>query len=225
MTSVMRLFVVGAVVAVVGAVALGSPTLSAQGGRPGRPGGRAGLGVENPEGTASPAEIQGMFDAYALMQAQEQLTISDEQFAQFLTRFKALQDVRRKSLMERARLVAEIRRLLNQPQGDEAQLKDRLKALLVNLEGKPWQIGSEKSIVKLDALEALHYVAMAGPIERSRFVAMTGLGDRTGRRVMTSLLDFGVLTADTPRAPLTFAVPLLSLRFLFPNLWPEAETE
>ncbi len=108
---------------------------------------------------------------------------------------------------------------------DLTSLKDRLKALLVDLEGKPWQIGSEKSIVKLDALEALHYVAMAGPIERSRFVAMTGLEERTGRRVMASLLDFGVLTADTPRAPLTFGVPLQSLRFLFPNLWPEAEVD
>ena len=108
---------------------------------------------------------------------------------------------------------------------DLSSLKERLKSLLVDLEGKPWQIGSEKSLVKLDALEALHYVAMAGPIERSRFVAMTGLEQRTGRRVMASLLDFGVLTADTPRAPLTFAVPLPSLRFLFPNLWPEAEVD
>jgi len=108
---------------------------------------------------------------------------------------------------------------------DLASLKDRLKAFLVDLEGKPWQIGSERSLVKLDALEALHYVAMAGPIERSRFVAMTGLGERTGRRVMASLLDFGVVTADSSRAPLTFAVPLRSLRFLFPNLWPEAETD
>lgn len=108
---------------------------------------------------------------------------------------------------------------------DLATLKDRIRALLIDLEGKPWQVGSEKSLVKLEALEALHYVAMAGPIERSRFVAMTGLGDRTGRRVMASLLDFGVLTANTPRAPLAFAVPLQSLRFLFPNLWPEAEVD
>ena len=61
-----------------------------------------------------------MFDAYALMQAQEQLKISDEQFPQFLTRFKALQDVRRRGLQERARLVQELRRLVNDPQGDEA---------------------------------------------------------------------------------------------------------
>ncbi|MBI2754377.1 MAG: Fic family protein [Betaproteobacteria bacterium] len=108
---------------------------------------------------------------------------------------------------------------------DLATLKDRIKALLMDLEGKPWRIGSEKSIVKLQALEALHYVAMAGPIERSRFVAITGLGERTGRRVMASLIDFGVLTADSPRGPLKFAVPLQSLRLLFPNLWPEAETD
>jgi Fic family protein len=71
-------------------------------------------------------------------------------------------------------------------------LKERLRALLSHLQQSPWQIGSEKSVVKTEALEALHYVAVAGPIERSRFVAMTGLGERTGRRVLTSLLDYGV---------------------------------
>ena len=86
-------------------------------------------------------------------------------------------------------------------------------------------IGSEKSVVKIEALEALHYVAMAGPIERSRFVAMTGLGERTGRRVLTSLLDYGVLSAESPRGPIAFALPLASLGYLFPNLWPEADTD
>jgi Fic family protein len=108
---------------------------------------------------------------------------------------------------------------------DLASLRDRLKSLLLHLQLQPWEIGSEKSVVKIDALEALHYVAMAGPIERSRFVAMTGLGDRTGRRVLTSLLDFGVLTEESSRSPVAFGVPLASLRFLFPNLWPEAEVD
>lgn len=106
---------------------------------------------------------------------------------------------------------------------DLASLRDRLKSLLLHLQEQPWKIGSEKSVVKIDALEALHYVAMAGPVERSRFVAMTGLGDRTGRRILASLLDFGVLTEDSPRSPVSLGVPLSSLRFLFPNLWPEAE--
>ena len=104
-----------------------------------------------------------------------------------------------------------------------ASLKDRIKTMLISLQAQPWDVGSEKSVVKIDALEALHYVAMAGPIERSSFVRMTGLGDRTGRRVLASLLHFGVLTETSSRSPVSFGVPLRSLRYLFPNLWPEAE--
>jgi hypothetical protein len=70
-----------------------------------------------------------MFDSYALMQAQDQLKIGDDQFPQFLARFKALQDVRRKSLQEHTRIVLELRATLLLPQVDEAKLKDRLKAL------------------------------------------------------------------------------------------------
>jgi hypothetical protein len=77
----------------------------------------------------TPAEVQRMFDAYALMQAQEQLSIGDDQFSAFLTRFKALQDVRRRTLTERARVVNEMRRLLNQGQAEDAQLRERLRLL------------------------------------------------------------------------------------------------
>jgi Fic family protein len=106
---------------------------------------------------------------------------------------------------------------------DLVTLRERLKLMLLSLQDQPWDVGVEKSVVKIDALEALHYVAMAGPIERARFVKMTGLADRTGRRVLASLLDFGVLTETSPRSPVSFGVPLRSLRFLFPNLWQEAE--
>ena len=89
-----------------------------------------GSGAAAPEEPGiAPAEIQRLFDAYALVQAREQLTISDDQYAQFLTRFKALQDVRRKALQEHTRIVQELRRLVNSGQGDDAQLKDRIKAL------------------------------------------------------------------------------------------------
>jgi Spy/CpxP family protein refolding chaperone len=78
----------------------------------------------------TPAELQRMFDAYALMQAQDQLKIKDDQYSQFLARFKALQDVRRRSLQERTRLIQSLRKLLNGAQPpDDAQLKEQLKAL------------------------------------------------------------------------------------------------
>jgi Spy/CpxP family protein refolding chaperone len=94
---------------------------------------RRSTSVPGQEGTTaqgvSPAEVQRMFDAYALMQAQEQLKIGDDQFAQFLTRYKALQDLRRKNLQERARLVFDMRQMLNRPNPDETQLKERITAL------------------------------------------------------------------------------------------------
>jgi len=102
--------------------ALVPAAVSAQGQPPG-----GGAPLEQPG--VSPAEIQRMFDAYALLQAQEQLKISDEQYPQFLTRFKALQDVRRKALQERTRIIQDLRRLTNDAQPDDGQMKDRLKAL------------------------------------------------------------------------------------------------
>ena len=61
-----------------------------------------------------------MFDAYALVQAQDQLRISDDQYSRFLIRYKALQDIRRRSLQEHTRIVADLRRLLTERQPDEA---------------------------------------------------------------------------------------------------------
>jgi Spy/CpxP family protein refolding chaperone len=77
----------------------------------------------------TPAEVQRMFDSYALMQAQEQLQIKDDQFPQFLTRFKALQDIRRQALQQRNRRAAEISRLLNASEPDVAALREQTKAL------------------------------------------------------------------------------------------------
>ena len=97
--------------------------------------------------------------------------------------------------------------------------------MLLFLQAQSWNIGSEKSVVKIDALEALHYIAISGPTDRSTFIKMTGLGERTGRRVLTSLLDFGVLTATSSRSDVSFGVPTAALRYLFPNLWLEAEVD
>src|SRR6476660_6730783 len=90
---------------------------------------RAVPGTPGSEAAVTPAEIQRMFDAFALLQAQEQLKISDEQYTQFLTRFKALQDVRRQALQQRTRVIQELRKLVNDAQSDEAQMKERLKQL------------------------------------------------------------------------------------------------
>lgn len=115
-----------------GALALGFQSLAAQGGRQGQrqgSGAGKGAGAARGAGGVSPAEVQRMFDSYAMMQAQEQLKISNEQFPQFLARFKALLDLRRKGMQDRTRIILELRRLVNEAQPDDAKIKEQLKEL------------------------------------------------------------------------------------------------
>jgi hypothetical protein len=80
------------------------------------------------EDTVTPAEIQRLFDAYVVMQAQQALQLSDDQFPRFLARVKTLQDVRRKGQAQRNRLLQELRRL-SQTTGQDESLRTQLKAL------------------------------------------------------------------------------------------------
>jgi hypothetical protein len=88
--------------------------------------GLRGAGADAP---VTPAEIQRMFDAYALVQAQDQLQIGDDQYPRFLSRFKGLQDIRRKALQDHTRTINDLRRLLMEPSPDESQLKEKTQAL------------------------------------------------------------------------------------------------
>ena len=82
-------------------------------------------------GELSPAEVVGMFDAYALVQAQNALQLNDAQYGTFVGRLKTLQETRRRNQRTRNQIVQELRRLTG-PQVatiDEAAVRDRLKAL------------------------------------------------------------------------------------------------
>lgn len=83
-----------------------------------------------PGARMNPADVQRLFDAYTLVQAQDALRLSDEQYSQFVTRMKALQDVRHRNQQARLQLLREIARLSSSDRrGDDATLRDRLKAL------------------------------------------------------------------------------------------------
>src|SRR5689334_5720930 len=81
-----------------------------------------------PEAEPTPGEVSRLFDAYVVMQAQEQLGLDDAHFGPFVTRLRALQDVRRRHVRDRALAVQELRRLL-QGSGNEPVLRERLDAL------------------------------------------------------------------------------------------------
>jgi hypothetical protein len=83
-----------------------------------------------PDPTVSPAELQRLFDSFALVQAQQFLNLSDDQYQKFLPRFMALQNVRRQALQQRGRVLNEIRRLLMPAEaGSDDQIKAALKQL------------------------------------------------------------------------------------------------
>ena len=75
-----------------------------------------------------PAELGRLFDAYTVMQAQEALGLDEARFGPFVTRLRALQELRRRNLRERAAVMRDLRQLLQTP-GNDAQIKDRLDAL------------------------------------------------------------------------------------------------
>ena len=87
-------------------------------------------GLDN--GGMTPGEIQKLFDAYLVMEAQQALQLSDQQYPQFLSRLRTLQETRRKNQQERNQLMNQLQRLTNprtQPRGDESMIKERLAAL------------------------------------------------------------------------------------------------
>ena len=90
--------------------------------------GRAG-GVPPEDAAVSPVELQRMFDAYAIVQAQDFLKLGDEQYAKFLPRFKGMLDARRQALQQRTRVLNVVRRLLMDAQSDDGMVRDALKQL------------------------------------------------------------------------------------------------
>ena len=78
----------------------------------------------------SNAELIMMLDAYAIVQAQKALDLSDDQYGQFVARLKRLQETRRRNMQARHRLLNELRKLTSPgTASDEGTIRDRLKAL------------------------------------------------------------------------------------------------
>ena len=82
-------------------------------------------------GDLSPAEVQRLFDAYALVQAQEVLELTDVQYAKFVTAMKALQETRRRNQQERMRMLRELARMAgpNAPAGDDQDITAAIATL------------------------------------------------------------------------------------------------
>ena len=98
-------------------------------------------------------------------------------------------------------------------------LKDRLTSLVMVRSHQRGNLGYRR-----EAILPLHHVLAVGPVTRGDFIQMTGLGERTGRKVLAQLLKDRLLISDTPKGEVRIGFPLDCLHLLFPNLYPEAAT-
>jgi len=96
--------------------------------------GRApGRGAASADAGSQPitlAELQRLFDAYFLLQAQDALTLDDATFGEFLPRLKVLQDTRRRHDLEHRQAVGALAKLTAPGVVmDENQVRETLRAL------------------------------------------------------------------------------------------------
>ena len=99
------------------------------------------------------------------------------------------------------------------------QLRERIAGLMA-MRSHSAQYGN----YSVQATLPLHHVLVAGPVSRGEFIRMTGMPERTGRRVLSQLLKDRILVSDGPKGQVSFNFPLDALNVLLPNLYPEAAT-
>jgi len=88
----------------------------------------------------------------------------------------------------------------------------------------------ESTVVKQgarqEALRGLHYLFLSGEdMARGDFKSMLGMSDRGATDALGALVKRGLLKSDSPQGKVRFGLPQHALRFLFPQLWPEAEAD
>lgn len=77
----------------------------------------------------TPGELQRMFDALVVVQAREQLQLTEAQYPDFIARLTKVQETRLANQQERQRLLRELQGLLNDRTVDEALAKERMAEL------------------------------------------------------------------------------------------------
>jgi Fic family protein len=73
-----------------------------------------------------------------------------------------------------------------------------------------------------ESVRLLEEALIRGEFERGEAARITGLAERSARRVLTSTLATGLLGSGTPKGPVSLRFPAESLDLLFPRLFAES---
>jgi Fic family protein len=79
---------------------------------------------------------------------------------------------------------------------------------------------AQRDTLKPEAARLLDETLVRGEIERGEASRITGLPERSARRVLNDLVEEGVLASITPKGPVSLRFPAHSLETLFPRLFP-----
>lgn len=139
----------------------------------------------------TPAEVVRLFDAYAVVQAQEALGLDTDRYATFVAQYRALLEARRRHQEARLRILAELARLTRAPrrQPSENVLRERLKAL-----DEQEAQGSASIRAALDQVEQGLSVA-----ERARFRVFEEQMERRKLRLLGRARQPGPLRRGPPQ--------------------------
>ena len=74
--------------------------------------------------------------------------------------------------------------------------------------------------LKPEAARLMEETLVRGEVERGEASRITGLPERTARRVLNDLQGLGLLASATPKGPVSLRFPASSLETLFPLLFP-----
>ena len=66
----------------------------------------------------------------------------------------------------------------------------------------------------------LEHAIIRGELERGEARRITGLPERTARRVLNDVVKEGLLASGTPKGPVSLRFPTSTLETLFPRLYP-----
>jgi Fic family protein len=80
---------------------------------------------------------------------------------------------------------------------------------------------ARSEVLKPETARLLEEALIRGEFERGEAPRITGLPERTARRVLNDAIATGLLASETPKGQLSLRFPAETLDALFPRLFPE----
>lgn len=98
-------------------------------------------------------------------------------------------------------------------------------ASLFDLEALAWRMRrhvERDPRLRPEAFRLLEEALLRGEVERGEAARITGLPERSARRLLADTIDVGLLGSDTPKGRVSLRFPADALEDLFPRLYPQA---